>query len=81
MVTTTITSKGQATIPKSIRQMLGLKAPGKIMFEIRGGDVLLRATGSPAGLLSSYAKRKPGRTVRQSVGRYLATLDAKARAH
>lgn len=37
----TLTSKGQITLPKSIRQTLGLTTGGKVVFEMRGGDVVV----------------------------------------
>ena len=33
--TTSVTQKGQATIPVQIRQLLGIKANSKIVFELR----------------------------------------------
>lgn len=33
--TTTVTQKGQATIPAQIRQLLGIKTNTKIVFEIK----------------------------------------------
>lgn len=35
----TLTSKGQVTLPKSVRQLLGLDTGGKIAFDVRGGEV------------------------------------------
>ena len=35
----TLTSKGQITLPKSIRQALGVTTGGKVAFELRGGEV------------------------------------------
>ena len=39
---TTLTSKGQVTIPKEIRDQLGLKPSDKIMFSLENGHVTLR---------------------------------------
>lgn len=39
---TTITSKGQVTIPKEIRDELGLKPRDKIRFSLENGYVVLR---------------------------------------
>ncbi len=33
----TLTSKGQVTLPKSVRQILGVDKGGKIAFDVRGG--------------------------------------------
>lgn len=37
----TITSKGQITLPKSIRQALGLDFGGKIAFDLLGSQVIV----------------------------------------
>jgi len=37
----TLTSKGQITLPKSIRQALGVDTGGKVAFELRGGEVVV----------------------------------------
>jgi AbrB family looped-hinge helix DNA binding protein len=39
---TTVTSKGQVTIPKEIRDQLGLKPSDKVMFSFENGHVTLR---------------------------------------
>ncbi len=39
---TTLTVKGQATIPLEIRKKLELKPGDKIAFEVRDGDVIIR---------------------------------------
>lgn len=53
----TITSKGQVTIPAAIRKHLGLKRGDKITFVLADHEVLLRRTGSvvaaTAGVLKS----------------------------
>lgn len=37
----TLTSKGQITLPKTIRQALGVTTGGKVAFELRGGEVVV----------------------------------------
>ena len=37
----TLTSKGQVTLPKSIRQLLGIDTGGKIAFDVRGGEIVV----------------------------------------
>lgn len=39
--TATLTSKGQITLPKSIRQVLGVDTGGKVAFDLRGGEVIV----------------------------------------
>lgn len=37
----TLTSKGQITLPKPIRQALGVDAGGKLAFDMRGNEVIV----------------------------------------
>lgn len=37
----TLTSKGQITLPKSIRQVLGVDTGGKVAFDVRGSEVVV----------------------------------------
>ncbi len=37
----TLTSKGQITLPRSIRQALGVDTGGKVAFDVRNGDVVV----------------------------------------
>jgi AbrB family looped-hinge helix DNA binding protein len=40
-VTTTVTTKGQVTIPADIRQRMGIRPHDRIRFRISGGEVRL----------------------------------------
>lgn len=42
MVKSRISSKGQITLPKRIRQVLGVGPGEEVEFEVRGNEVLLR---------------------------------------
>ena len=37
----TLTSKGQITLPKPIRQVLGVDTGAKVAFDLRGGEVIV----------------------------------------
>ena len=53
---TTVTSKGQVTIPKQVRDGLGLKAGSKVEIEMQPGRLAtLKPLGKPKK--SDYAKR------------------------
>ncbi|TLY86422.1 MAG: AbrB/MazE/SpoVT family DNA-binding domain-containing protein, partial [Gammaproteobacteria bacterium] len=40
---TTVTSKGQVTVPKSVRDYLGLKAGSAVAFErLANGEIVIR---------------------------------------
>jgi AbrB family looped-hinge helix DNA binding protein len=46
MMATTITSKGQVTIPKRIRDSLSLDPGSKVIFDVnQDGDIVLRKEG------------------------------------
>jgi len=42
MTTSRVTSKGQTTIPKDIREQLGIKTGDRVAFVLRDDGVLLR---------------------------------------
>lgn len=44
----TITSKGQITLPKSIRQVLGVDYGGKVAFDLRGSEVIVTCADEAA---------------------------------
>lgn len=43
----TITAKGQTTVPRAIRQALGVRYGGRIAFRIESGAVTVRAADEP----------------------------------
>ena len=45
---TTLTQKGQVTIPQEIRAQLGLKPKDKVIFEVEGEVARIRRAGSKA---------------------------------
>jgi len=49
MQVTSVTSKGQVTIPKELRQQLGMRQGSRIEFSRVGDHVELRVRNSPAG--------------------------------
>lgn len=42
----TVTSKGQITLPKPIRQALGIDVGGKVAFDLRGTEVVVSRADS-----------------------------------
>jgi AbrB family looped-hinge helix DNA binding protein len=48
MEITSVTSKGQVTIPKAVRQQLGIRQGSRIEFALVGDHVEMRVRSSPA---------------------------------
>lgn len=64
---TTLTSKGQATIPKRIRDSLGLKPGSRLLFDVNAaGEIVLR----PADVAQPGARE----TIQDRLDRALAAL-------
>ncbi|MBW2331208.1 MAG: type II toxin-antitoxin system PrlF family antitoxin [Deltaproteobacteria bacterium] len=65
MITGTISSKGQITIPKKIRELLKVETSDKIVFiPLEGGKVMITGKQNPAALLFGMLKhRSPARPV------------------
>lgn len=53
MESTSVTSKGQVTIPKEVRQRLGIRAGTRIEFLIVNDHVEMRVSSSPAEIAES----------------------------
>jgi len=54
--TVTVTSKGQATIPKEFRDKLHIDTPGRVRFtENQNGEVVIRPGKRPAKLRGALA--------------------------
>jgi AbrB family looped-hinge helix DNA binding protein len=63
METTSVTSKGQVTIPKSLRQQLGLRRGSKVEFVLVGERVEMHIVSTPADLpASGFGMLKSKRT-------------------
>lgn len=54
-IVTTITSGGQATIPKRVREILDLESPGKVMFKETDAGIIIRRPKSPEEIMGKYA--------------------------
>jgi AbrB family looped-hinge helix DNA binding protein len=52
MEPTRVTSKGQVTIPKAVRQELGIRQGTKVEFSVTGDHAELRVKSSPAKVAS-----------------------------
>ena len=66
MDTTSVTSKGQVTIPKALRQRLGIRQGSRIQFQLVGDHVEMRVSGPlvhpPEAQSSGFGMLKSRRT-------------------
>ncbi len=53
MEASTVTSKGQVTIPQSLRQRLGIRQGSRVEFSLAGEHVVMRIVHSPASVPAS----------------------------
>lgn len=78
MFITTVTSKGQATIPAFIRLKLGLKPGEKVLFEERGKDILIKPVAKAKNTINDlYGSLKTNvkwnkKKAHEAVGKMLA---------
>ena len=73
-MTTNLTSKGQVTIPKPVRDYLGLKPGVAVAFErLDGGEIAIRAAKPRAKpSVSKFAKLRGRATVRMTTEQILS---------
>jgi AbrB family looped-hinge helix DNA binding protein len=71
---TNLTSKGQVTVPKTIRDYLGLKPGATVTFErLSTGEIALPATKGPTRRRSNpFAKMRGKATVRMTTEEIMA---------
>ena len=69
----TITSKGQITVPREVRRLLGVRAGDRLLFESEGQGVVVRAVRSKSAFFKyrgignpeiGSGKKKIGRWIR-----------------
>lgn len=57
--TTSVTQKGQATIPAIIRKHLGIKTNSKVVFEVKNNEVILKSAEDFFAMKGSVKSKKP----------------------
>lgn len=78
---TTVSSRGQITLPRFVREALGLKAGSKVSLTLEAGQLRLRPAPAGtarrlAGSLRRYAKGGALRSIRAHVKREVARAPA-----
>jgi antitoxin PrlF len=53
----TLTTKGQTTIPREIRRLLGLKENDRILYEVEDGKVAIKPAPSVHELYATFKSR------------------------
>ena len=61
MSESTLTSKGQTTIPREIRKLLGLKENDRILYEVEGGNVVIKPAPAVHELYAIFKPRIRGK--------------------
>ena len=80
MSRTTLTSKGQLTVPKDVRERLGLKSGDRVVFEFEGDSVRLkvekkRSLGDLKGSLPA-TRKYPGKDAERRAAHEHAAREA-----
>ncbi len=75
-ITTTITQRGQVTIPAEVRRLLGLKPRDKVTFRIEDGEVKLKAVAFT--LEQAFGSVKPSHQPEDFEALIRAAKDARA---
>jgi AbrB family looped-hinge helix DNA binding protein len=76
--TSTLTSKGQTTIPVALREMLGLKEGDELRFEKREGGMLVKREKSfeeRLAELHAYAKKRREETGTKPIADYEEAME------
>jgi len=72
-MSTNMTSKGQVTVPKKIRDYLGLKAGTPVTFaQLDSGEIAIRPAKNRKAPMSRFAKLRGRATVRMSTAEIMA---------
>lgn len=62
MIASTVTNRGQTTLPKEVRVALDISAGSKLIYEIKEDVAIIR---KPRGILDSFAMLKRSRQGRK----------------
>ncbi len=73
-VTATMTSKGQVTIPQSVRERLGLKQGDQVAFVVENGVAILKPVRSEENPFAKYAGALGGFSSKDEVNAWLGDL-------
>jgi AbrB family looped-hinge helix DNA binding protein len=64
---TTVTSKGQVTLPVGLRRQLGIEPGDRVMFDIQDGDLRVRRVASVDSVFGTVKPVRKGLTIEQAI--------------
>ncbi|MFC7737676.1 AbrB/MazE/SpoVT family DNA-binding domain-containing protein [Roseomonas sp. GCM10028921] len=74
-MSTTVTTKGQVTIPKAIRDYLGIKPGTKVVFEVTpDGTVVVQSAGARAKPPSRFLRARGMANVNMTTDQIMSLL-------
>jgi AbrB family looped-hinge helix DNA binding protein len=74
MPSSTISSKGQVTVPLAIRKRLGLKEGDRVEFVVEGDKTVLRPAQPPGNLFEKFVGALPAFSSRGEINRWIRSL-------
>jgi AbrB family looped-hinge helix DNA binding protein len=70
----TISSKGQVTVPIEVRHRLGLKAGDRVVFALEDGRIVLRPARAAKNPFEAYAGALPAFSTREEIDAWVSDL-------
>jgi antitoxin PrlF len=74
MPSSTISSKGQVTVPLAIRKRLGLKEGDRVEFVVEGDKTVLRPAQPPENPFEKFVGALPAFSSRGEINRWIRSL-------
>jgi len=74
MASSTISSKGQITIPMEIRRRLGVKEGDRVEFVVEDGRTIIRPARAPENPFQRYAGALPAFSNREEINAWVKGL-------
>lgn len=73
-LSSTISSKGQITVPQEIRQRLGLKEGDRVEFVVDNGQTVIRPARGPENPFAKYAGALPAFSSVAEINKWVRSL-------
>ena len=79
MSLSTVSSKGQITLPAAARRKVGIRPKDKVLIDVAGDSILIRRAPDFAAFSGFLGKALSPEQERRAVGRHLAKREGKRR--